>query len=95
MAESKRGLKCVLYCRCMYTVPENSGMSVDSSHCWDGVVDMFSAVNYSHGKFGKANHFSRGPIHENGLFRPLFCKKVVLARNIGLHEMRTIVAIVW
>ena len=30
----------MLYCRCMYTVPENSGKSVDSSHCWDGVVDM-------------------------------------------------------
>ena len=25
------------------TVPENSGMSVEFSHCWDGVVDM-SAV---------------------------------------------------
>ena len=22
------------------TVPENNGMSVEFSHCWDGVVDM-------------------------------------------------------
>ena len=50
MAESKRGLKCVLYCKCMYTVPENSGMSVDvcreprALYGWDGVVDMTFAV---------------------------------------------------
>ena len=47
VAESKRGYnyRSVLYCKCMLTVPENSGsgMSVDSSHCWDGIVDM-SAV---------------------------------------------------
>ena len=30
------------------TVPENSGMSVDSSHCWDGLVDM-SAVKLKKG----------------------------------------------
>ena len=54
VAESKRGLKCVLYCKCMYTanavstVPENSGMSADSSHCWDGVVVM-SAVKLKKG----------------------------------------------
>ena len=48
--ESKRGLKCVLYSKCMHvsTVPENSGMSVDSSHCWDGLVDM-SAVKLKKG----------------------------------------------
>ena len=54
---------------------------------------MFSAVNYRHGIFGKANHFSRGPIHGNGLLRQRFCENAVLARNIGPHEMRTIVAI--
>ena len=45
VSESKRGnnYRSVLYCKCMLRVPENSGMSVDSSHCWDGIVDM-SAV---------------------------------------------------
>ena len=42
------------------------------------------AVNYSHGKFGKAKHFSRRLIHEKVLLRLLFCKNVALARNIGL-----------
>ena len=30
------------------TVPENSGMSVDSNNCWDGLVDM-SAANVKKG----------------------------------------------
>ena len=29
VAKSKRGLKSILYCKCMYTVPENSGMSAE------------------------------------------------------------------
>ena len=35
VSENKRGYnyRGVLHCKCMYTVPENNGMSVDSSHC--------------------------------------------------------------